>query len=206
MSQVLTIAPQNGTSDERFRDIIFERNYIEATINYSYSMVINGGIRVTVRNNITRLKNGAVGAIIAGGSSWAGNGNASIPPVDHAYYNNTTYASDTIGHAVDAYFVNTSIGTGFLFYNNVAYTPAYSGTKKVLNITAGTTYTELTNSSNAQMGATTPNFAATPPVSYADYRPTTGYAVNGGTTIPVYDDFNGLARIYPTADIGAVTP
>lgn len=206
VTQVVTIKPQNGTSDERFRDIIFEKNYIEANVNYAYSFNTGGGIRITVRNNLTRLKTGSVGAILDNGSSWAGNSFAIIPPVDHAYYNNTTYASDTIAHGVDAIFVNTATATGLLFYNNIAYTPAYSGTKKNLNITAGSTYTEATNSSNAQMGATSPNFTATPPVAYTDWKCTSGYTINSGTTVPVYDDFFGAQRTYPTADLGAVNP
>lgn len=206
VQQVVTIKPQNGTSDERFRDIVFEKNYIEANINYAYSFNTGGGIRITVRNNLTRLKTGSVGAILDNGSSWAGNSFAILPPVDHVYYNNTTYASDVIAHGVDAIFVNTATATGLLFYNNLAYTPSYSGSKVVLNVTGGSTYTAATNSSNAQMGATSPNFTATPPTTYAEWKPTSGYAVNGGTTVPVYDDFFSVARTYPTADIGAVNP
>ena len=52
---------------------------------------------------------------------------------------------------------------------------------------------------------TNPNFTATPPVAYSDWKPTSGYAVNGGTPVPVVKDFLNATRS-GTFDIGALQP
>lgn len=53
---------------------------------------------------------------------------------------------------------------------------------------------------------TSPNFVATPPTLLTDWRPTSGYAVDSGTTVPVIKDFNMASRVGGTYDLGAVLP
>ena len=56
--------------------------------------------------------------------------------------------------------------------------------------------------------ASTLSFTTAPPVTYADWKPTTGYTINAGANSPkvaVYDDFFSVART-GTPDMGAVQP
>jgi Calx-beta domain len=205
-SGTVQIASVDSSSDERHRDILFERNYVKNLTNYG-CCVLAAMSTSTIRNNLFEAKNGTEFAIKLDNSpAVASNSFAVLPPNNVSAYNNSYYSADVIAHGVSFLRLTSATATGLLAYNNLAYTPSYSGAKNVLNITAGSTYTEATNSSNAQMGATTPNFVATPPTTYAEWRTTTGYPVNGGTAVPVFDDFFGVQRTYPTADMGAVNP
>ena len=66
---------------------------------------------------------------------------------------------------------------------------------------SGANYTLSNSSTFAQITGTRP-WAANPAVSYADYTPN-GYAVDAGTTVPVYDDFFAV-QITGTREMGAI--
>jgi hypothetical protein len=94
--------------------------------------------------------------------------------------------------------------------NNILYLPNHSSgfyraTYRQLAGAAATNITSTYNTDEVSTIATSPNFATYPPVALADWRPTTGYAVNGGTTVPVLKDFN-MATRSGTYDLGAVLP
>lgn len=207
-TQCVMIHPQNTSNDERFRDIVFERNYINATAMgvYGIGMGVKGGERISIRNNIFRLASQPTGLHLDVGSSLASNGN--VPPIiDGGYvYNNTFYSSVAGTQATQAVQMASASHLNVSVTNNIYYAPLHTNTKYMVNNVVGAVMTIATNTTDGTGVTTNPNFTATPPVTYADWKPTSGYAVNGGTTVPVFDDFFGVERVYPTADIGAVSP
>ena len=96
--------------------------------------------------------------------------------------------------------------------NNLWYLPhATTTAKAAVGLGPSAAPTNVTHSNNTDSvtgGApgNTPNFAAQPPVALADWRPTTGYALNQGITVPVLRDFNNASRYGATYDLGAVLP
>lgn len=176
----------------RVRDVIFERNYL-----------INGQIlpqnQTTVRNNL--LTSTTVGNQFA----WVHM--AYQDDVQDVWvYNNTTYSTGTY----DIQYINaiggTYTGATATFRNNLVYAP--NGTKpsySTMFYNPGlVTVTESNNTAWANYTSVTPNFTATPPVAPANWKPTTGYAVGGGTTVPVWTDFFGTTVTGATREIGAV--
>ena len=105
------------------------------------------------------------------------------------------------GAEVDALTIQNNVW--YLPFHNLAnprgaYRNAGSPAAVPTNVTADH------NTDNNGGSATNPNFAVQPPVALADWRPTTGYAVSGGATVPVLKDFNQAART--VAALGAVNP
>jgi hypothetical protein len=96
--------------------------------------------------------------------------------------------------------------------NNLWYLPfATTGSKAAIYTSTNAAPTNVTNTNNTDSvsggaAGNTPNFAVQPPVALADWRPTTGYAVNQGVTVPVLRDFNMATRVGGTYDLGAVLP
>lgn len=72
---------------------------------------------------------------------------------------------------------------------------------------APTNVSATNNTSDSGNATNNPHFAVQPPSQNktgADWRPTTGYAVSGGATVPVLTDFNMATRT--VASLGAVKP
>ena len=207
-TQCVMIHPQNSSNDERFRDIVFERNYINATAMgvYGIGMGVKGGERITIRNNLLRLASQPTGLHLDVGSSLASNG--FVPPIiDGCYvYNNTFYSSVSGTQTTQAVQIVSAAHLNISVTNNIYYAPLHTNTKYMVNNVVGAVMTIATNTADGTGVTTNPNFTTTPPATYADYKTTSGYTINGGTTIAVYDDFFGAQRTYPTADMGAVNP
>ena len=97
--------------------------------------------------------------------------------------------------------------------NNLVYAPTassndytggtYAGPILVGSPT-GATWTASSNSTDYQLKNTAPGYTV-PPVALADWKPTTGYGVNGGEYVAIFDDFAQVART-GTNDMGAYQP
>jgi hypothetical protein len=68
----------------------------------------------------------------------------------------------------------------------------------------GACLTQSNNSTDAQVKSTSPNFASMPPAAPSDFRPVSGYAIGGGTAVPVWSDFLLQSRPPGTIDMGAI--
>jgi len=127
-----------------------------------------------------------------------GQNTSGVPlPTQQFWYNNTFYCAAT-GSSNTAF---TFIGTvsGVVFTNNIAYSPNVTTT--VFTDGSGGQVTLANNSSNSQMRLNLPFVSATPAVA-ADFAPA-GYAVNGGTWVPVYKNYLGTTNAAPR-EIGAI--
>jgi len=201
---LVEFGPQNSSSDERFRNIIFERNYVQATGlsgSYSNGLVSQVEHSYSIRNNIFKLLGDTQAGIIVY------SGTLAPAPTDHWIYGNTFYKPDatvaSVFSAIEVRWTGTDAPTGTTAYNNLMYAPAVSSAA-FITLGSGTSATYTNNSSNAQAKITSPGFTATPPSTYAEYKPST-YPVDGGVFVNVFDDFFGVART-GTFDIGAVLP
>lgn len=203
---MIVIGPQNGTSDERHRDIIFERNYIIAGSVIQQCLLVNcGGIDITVRNNVVNMALAGIGctAINVGVEST----HATPIGTGRYVYNNTVYATGAYSRTA----ITTSSTMPYtIVKNNLAYTPSATSNTAVSG-TAGTGSVYSNNSSNAQMLSTSPLFSSTPGTTVAAlsstaFKITTGsYGIDGGTYVPAFDDLANVTRT-GTYDIGALQP
>lgn len=210
-SGLLQVAPQDTGKDERHRNILIEANYIsnEATSGTGTCILGAGGTNQTIRNNI--LQNGdntiTSNIVYANGSSIAINSFAILPPSNIFIYNNVLYCAKTTSSGTPARMVDVASATasGWQIKNNVMYMPNHTNASNTVALGLGIAGATVSNNSSNAQTKLTPNFVTTPPVEYADWRTTTGYAVNGGTWVPVYTDFFGNARL-GTPDMGAINP
>jgi hypothetical protein len=210
---MLYLASQNDGDAARLQNCIMEDNYFDVyNAGSIWSKVSN---RCTIRNNIMKIAKAGWAIQIA---STADVGITTPPPTDTKIYNNTvwkTSVSDLNGDGFSAIYVPVESGagaiTGLVIKNNLAYAPydthafQNSGTTgpAFVETTGSVTYTASNNSTNTQIKNSRP-WAATSPVTYADYAPDAGsYAKDGGASVPVIKDFLNAA-ITGTRDIGAV--
>lgn len=203
-------APQNTSAFERIREIICERNLFKGSIATAIGSEAESG--VTIRNNLFQCdysgeqvcvdiysRNGA--GVAAGSSTYVYN-NSCYMPGAHAF----SFARITKSGALD-------YPTGSLFTNNLAYAPSATangqGSGSAASFLAtgasGSYYTLTTNSSDSQMDATTPGFTIPPTTTLTTWTPTTGYGINGGTYVSVFEDFFNATRT-GTYDMGGVNP
>ena len=186
---VLSCSPQNNTSSEALRNVIVDGNYVTTTTSNPMTCEVTTGF--TVRNNI--FFTNAVNGIDVRGQNTSG-----VPlPTQQFWYNNTFYCAAT-GSSNTAF---TIIGTvsGVTLTNNITYSPNVT-TTTFTNGTGGQV-TLTNNSSDSQMRLNLPFVSATPAVP-TDFAPA-GYAVNGGTWVPVYKNYLGATNSAPR-EIGAI--
>lgn len=194
----MQFAPTNVLVDERLRDAICERNWFHGDIGTPIgSEVCN---RMTIRNNLFNTTGGE--------TIWIEGKNATSAPIaDSTYiYNNVVYDNIATGYGF-TYIGKTGARdypTGTVFRNNLVYAPNASSTVLVSTGAAGSYYTIGNNSSNAQIKSTAPGYTV-PPTAVANFKATTGYSIDAGEYVPVFDDFNGAARV-PTYDFGGIVP
>lgn len=204
---------QNSGADERTRSVIFERNYTRG--NVASHIMTEALENVTIRNNLFYEEfNGTytAGTILITARSLIGMPSAS----DTSIYNNTIYQKSGAHAYFEAVVVDKESGspatvpTGTVLSNNLVYAPTATGTDYaggapiLIGSYNGATWTLNTNSTNSQIKNTAPGFAV-PPTTFSDWKPTTGYAINSGTYVPVFDDFYGLPRA-TTMSLGAIQP
>lgn len=220
---LVEFAPQNGLNNERVRDVIFERNYLHGDIG---TMIVSEAISgCTIRNNIFRnhTNDGTYpeSVILVLANSQVG----VPPPTDHEIYNNTCYKVMPGNHFFT--FVSIQLSpesaasgatvwpTGTALQNNLVYAPG--STANEMNglgygILIGRrpyaggadNWTLTTNSSDAQLNSTVPGFTI-PPTTLASWKPTSGYAIGGGTYHKgAFEDFFQTPYTGATREIGAV--
>jgi hypothetical protein len=188
-SQIFEFSPENNTSDERGRYLVFERNVVDART--SGGKVLISGVNNSVRDN----------AIIGQG----GNPTYAFQIVQRGYepapqyvevYNNTCNN------------VNVCVGLTGQFYagnpaNSFARNNLYfrtTSTAAVVDAGTGDTVSNNTTTATANPGFT--NGSGTFMV-ISDFKPTANYW--GGTSVPVWYDAIGLT--WSSAwDLGAVHP
>jgi len=186
--------PQSPGADERVRNQIWERNYFVAGPATTLFMSVEGS-EITFRNNLLDMGAGSgvsQGIVVTDGGI--------IPDPDLInVYNNTFFTNDPgIFQAV-----RLIIGSNIRVFNNLAYAPNTTTFGLIVN-TGATGVTSGGNSSDPQIGGTSPNFVITPPTALTDYNLTPGsYAIGGGVAVPVFSDFFGVTRPAGAIDIGA---
>jgi hypothetical protein len=193
--------PQNTGSAERLRDIIFERNYVDGNGNSNAAVISEVCERFTARNNL----------ILQSANQYAffiGHRNAWIPEPQSSYIYNNTFHCTQAGVTAKLVVFTTDTGSdpsGTVIKNNLIYAPnASSGAVWGLYIGSATA-TESSNSSPAQITGTSPGYTVPPTSTYTTWKPSTGYGVDAGAYVPVFEDFAGVART-GTNDMGAYQP
>lgn len=209
---MIQVGPQDTGKDERFQNILIEANFIsnENTTGNGTAVIGAGGTYETIRNNI--LRNSDSNTITSNisysnGSSIAANSFAILPPTNIYVYNNVLYCGQVTGSATPARLVDiaSTTASGWQVKNNVMYIPNHTNASNTVAMGTGIAGATVSNNSTNAQTKLTPNFVATPPVDYTDWRTTSGYAVDGGTWVPNYTDFFGEARV-GTRDMGAINP
>ncbi len=211
-AQLLQVAPQNSSVNERIRNVIIERNLFLHRSGSATSGMINitaiSGIRI--RNNLLRELGGG-GVFIQ-----LSDGTASVLATgsDYAIENNSV--SGVSKENFSFIWLNSSktpAWTGCRLVNNLVYSPSTvkdftSGTNSYMVVPIGvsspTNYTETNDSTNAQFKGAAPGWTVQPPVNPADFALTDGsYGKDTGAPAPVLEDFFGTMRT-GTMDMGAV--
>jgi hypothetical protein len=186
----VAIGPQNDQSDERVRDILFERNrFLPGDV--ALVAVILWAQDVTVRDNL--LNRGPQRQCIAGGTR-----GLEPAPTRISVYNNTCY-SDVSGVSIAGF---DSSSSEIRIYNNLIAGPMADG---------GSVNASYMNGGN--LFTSSPGFATSPPLDAADYVLTAGSpAIDAadpsvgstwdfrGESRPVDGDDSGSAE----ADVGAL--
>jgi hypothetical protein len=187
----LSFGPQNSASDERVRDIIFERNWITGGTGTQLS-IESSADRSTFRNNIIDTSNGVY-------QSGLGIGQRGIEPVpdDIQIYNNTLYSSTSTS---EYRAIKLTTVTNVTVKNNLAYTPNVSSPVMVFGTPSG--LVQSNNSTNDQVKSTSPGWASSTPTVPSDFKPVGGsYALGNGVSVPVFSDF--FLQTRTTNDLGA---
>jgi hypothetical protein len=197
--QTVTISTTNSLTDERMRNIIIERNYIENNVLYGGNFIAQAATECTFRNNLCRMASRGTAVVLNKG------GSAGAPVTNIWVYNNTFYASVAGTQATFGVSALQPEVTNVDVKNNIMYAPLHTSIKKVVNFTGGASFTASNNTPDADIASVSPQFLATPPTTYAEWRTgAASYASGGGTSVPVYDDFFGTRR-GTTNSMGGVT-
>ncbi|MEK7705368.1 MAG: hypothetical protein AAB426_10445, partial [Myxococcota bacterium] len=195
-NQPVTVGPSNPDQwDQRFQDILFERNwYTGAGANCCWPMLNMQAQDMTVRNELIDT----TGAGFHLGIGVGGAGTVSPASSDVRLYHNTIFDNDATDDYGTPYGVSVNSGTiDITVINNLAYFPNLNGSFWRYN------YATLA-SNNTSNTRTSPLMAVVPPLTPADFKITTGsYAIGTGAVVPVWSDF---FLVPPTSsrDMGAV--
>ena len=197
----VAIAPSSDAVVEIIYDVIVERNLLTLNDLTSTVGVVMCADDATIRNNILIGTNGSATSQTCISCFERG---AEGQHVNNNVYNNDFYtgASPT---ARGVWFEATCDNSQA--YNNAVWAPT-GGASSVGLLDQGSGNTSANNSTYAQLTGTCP-FADTTPANpvIGEFNPA-NYAIGGGTTKPVYDDFLSARRSYgnvaPTLSIGAV--
>ena len=189
-SWLISTGPQDARYPEVVQDIVIERNHVAFGSPGTIAFDLRGSDH-TVRNN----------TVVMDGSTQSGTmvnidrRGVEPAPTDNRIYNNSAYRGDTDNFTL----VNVAaVASNTTVRNNLGSAPN-SGTKTT--IAGGGT--NLVASHNVITN--TPGWVVSSPSAAAhfDLLPTSS-AVNAGTTVPVFDDFDELPRPQGSAyDLGA---
>ncbi len=200
-AQLVEIAPQNSVTDERLRDIVFERNLVFGSSGSSGKVIAsvqNGSFRDNIFNGISAGGSQYGLQLAKRGVEWTGTSgapvNAAEPQFDEAF-NNSCYGSICIGFSGADF--QSAANNGWA-RNNLMHSP--SGGSTVTNSGSGNAV-----SNNTSTVSNDPGFSnASGSFKFiTDYTPTAFYS--GGSNAPVYFDAMG-APWSPTWDLGALHP
>jgi hypothetical protein len=199
-AQTVENAPQNGSDDERLRNIVVERNiFSAATGAQGGKQLLVSAVNETVRNNVFYMPgNASLYAIY--GVQVAQRGIEPVPSGIEVY-NNTCYAPDAVASqrcvGLDNIGGLKAPAINSFAQNNLFYTPA-GGHSTVVNTGNGNTISNNTASpsSNPAFSNGSGNFSL-----ITDFKPTANYS--GGTSVPVWYDALGVPWS-STQDLGAV--
>lgn len=199
-AEIMTIAAQFASANERGRDYIIERNWFEGSASAAY-MVKSAFTDVTVRNNVAHIPNNTGGSFVnVKDEDTTG---VFFPDRVHVY-NNSVYHASTSSNYFAFFFAATNTvdltGSTFIVRNNILYAPSAGFANMVGNTSAAT----ITQSNNTTSIATSPLFATNPPTALAHFTPGSGSYANGaGYAVPICSDLYGT-NIQTTPDMGAV--
>ena len=201
---LVVVGPQNQNRDERVRDIILERNWLQAGNGQTQKALVIHSYATTVRNNMCDMTGGSSGATCVLVTL---EGTSPAPAPDNIrIYNNTAYKGDaSAGNNDSPVLVNIdSTSTNVTVQNNIAYAPAYTSAVLVTGVGASG-FVLSNNSTNAQIIGTFPGWISTAPSNPADFRLTAdSYAKAAGlATVPVFSDFYQANRLVRTTSLGA---
>jgi len=186
----VALGPMNAQSDERVKQIIFERNWFAPDPGQDVALMV-WAQEVTVRNNLFNL----TGTSGRTGVSVERRG-IEPPPANVHVYNNTFY-SNSIGGFSPIRFVE---GAGMVAKNNLGYAPLSIVGRAMIS---GSAITE-SNTSNAGI-LLSPGFLGLLPVAPVEFvLGALSPASNAGTAVPVFSDFFRHDRLQGGAiDLGA---
>lgn len=186
---VVTLGPQNSSSDERLRNIVIERNLISMSSNTVSGLIIEG-VNMTVRNNTFYGDTAdSVAQVKTRGTEPA--------PDSIKFYNNSAYRSSASFSFGCLDFIN---GTNHQAYNNLCWSPNLAGATMFKGTTG---LTQSNNSTNTQVRQVTNPFVGTPtsPSVITNFQNASGsYAAGAGlNTIKVYRDIVNTQQTNPPA-------
>jgi hypothetical protein len=196
------MGPQDGSRDERQRDLLVERNWFVAGPGTQYALKV-WATEVTVRNNLFDTSGGSGHGAIAVETRGAGQ----EAPSQVRLFNNSIYSGD-VANNFAAITLDATV-SAVAISNNLAYAP--SDTQRRMLSGAGAGFTASGNSCDTMNCTgrvnTDPNFTL-PLSSTGAWKPNAAsYASGGGTNVgvPVWSDFF-LVASPPARNIGAMIP
>jgi len=198
-------------TDQRIREVIFERNWYRATAATSNALDIRA-VGVTVRNEIidtTGFTPGHLGirlmeAIITPG--WGCPSDVCmVAASDVRVLNNSFYSADPGNF--NAVRLESGV-SNITIQNNLGYAPSADPLPLSVTMISNPRGLPVTacaacNSSATQIRTTSPGWAITAPRAPSGFRPAGSYAVGGGIPTTAFSDFNLNLRAAPY-DMGAV--
>jgi hypothetical protein len=195
----VAISAQNGSYDERLRNIIVERNYLTETGSAALLSIADtvGG---TIRNNIFNMGSQSVGLNVAGDSGDA------PPPADLInVYNNTFYTTTTTTPTMGIRIWATPLAV--TARNNLVVS---THTTPLTVFRSAGTYVADHNVVSSSPAALFVSGAPTVPADFMLNTLPSNPARDAGTTVPVWSDFfgpfspNGTTRTQSAGfDVGA---
>jgi hypothetical protein len=198
-AQLVENAPQNGSFDERLRNIVVERNLFNGSNGIGRDLLVSA-VNETVRDNVFFTASGQASPSFYNVQV----ARRGIEPIPSAveFYNNTCYALSNASPQACVAFDGVSFsaaGINSFAANNLFFTPG-SGHTTIVNTGTGNTMSNNTATPTNNPGVT--NGSGTFSL-LSDFKPTANYS--GGISVPVWSDALGLLWGL-TWDLGAVHP
>jgi hypothetical protein len=203
------VAPENGSVDERERNIVIERNVYNSSTNVCCeTLLFAGGANFTIRDNAFYMPaSGGIYPVSGVVVGQRGTGNLLTVQYDEVY-NNTFFAPNTQGSPgvpgagqqainFDAVFAYAPPINSFA-KNNMFYVPKTATGPTVSNTGTGNTVSNNTVTVTNNPGFTNGSGSFT---MISDFKPTANYS--GGTSVPVWFDALGVSWP-PSWDLGAI--
>ena len=210
-AQLVEVSPQNTCFDERFYNVVLERNLFQEVNDGLGTFLLISGENETVRDNVFYVGAGFqhpsyfhVQIAERTGPSGCNPSSATTQTTQYTeVYNNTSYALSFRYPISMIAFSNISVsgaaGANSWVQNNLFYSPAGAGQATVVsNQGAGNTVSNNSTNTNADPGFVNAsgNFS-----TLGDFQPTANYS--GGVSVPVLVD--ALNQPWPpTWDLGAL--